>query len=212
MAKQSISGLVSNKADAEKIILTLVQSGVDPNEISLLSSREEVLDSSSTRPAQEASRNWRSENRTPAYPFGNERGNLSQPREAKLEKKTHAAEGATAGATTGSVLGGTLGLLAGIGALAIPGIGPLIAAGPLMAALSGIGAGGTIGSILGALIGAGIPEKEAQHYEHRVREGNILLSASAQDEAQAKRIIDILKQKGAKNISISAEAAVAVRQ
>lgn len=212
MGKQSISGLVSNKADAEKIILTLVQAGVNPNEISLLSSQEEVLDSSSKRPAQEASRNWRNENRTPAYPFGKEGENLSQPREDKLERHTHAAEGATAGATTGCVLGGTLGLLAGIGALAIPGIGPLVAAGPLMAALSGIGAGGTIGSILGALIGAGIPEKEAQHYENRVKEGNILLSACAHDENQAKRILDILQQKGAKNISISTETAAAVKK
>src|SRR5207302_5924251 len=92
------------------------------------------------------------------------------------KKGTKAPEGATAGAGAGAVLGGALGWLAGIGTLAIPGVGPLVAAGPIMAALAGVGVGGTIGGITGMLIGMGIPEYEAKRYEGRIREGGILLS------------------------------------
>src|SRR6266545_1722177 len=92
------------------------------------------------------------------------------------EKHTKAPEGAAAGATTGGVLGGTLGLLAGIGTLAIPGLGPFIAAGPIMGALAGAGAGGVVGGILGALVGLGMPEYEAKRYEGLIRQGGILLS------------------------------------
>src|ERR1700738_3128628 len=91
------------------------------------------------------------------------------------EKSTKAPEGAATGATTGAVLGGALGLLAGIGALAIPGVGPLIAAGPIMATLAGIGVGGTIGGIAGALVGLGVPEYEAKRYAGRIEKGGILL-------------------------------------
>src|SRR5207237_1565699 len=91
------------------------------------------------------------------------------------QKNTKAPEGATAGAGTGAVLGGTLGWLVGIGALAIPGLGPFIAAGPIVAALAGAGAGGAIGGLTGALIGMGIPEYEAKRYEGRVKDGGILL-------------------------------------
>lgn len=204
MGKQSIGGLVANRADAEKIITSLVEAGVNPNEISILSSQEEEWNMSAL---QRSSRNWRTEKRVPNGAVDQKSNRLEEDKHPKLEKHTHAAEGATAGATTGGVLGGTLGLLVGIGVLAIPGIGPLVAAGPLMAALSGIGAGGTIGSILGALIGVGIPEKEAQHYEHGLKKGSILISAWAYDENQVKRIVDILQEKGAQNISVSAEAA-----
>src|SRR3954464_15555167 len=87
------------------------------------------------------------------------------------EKHTKAPEGTAAGATTGGVLGGTLGLLAGIGALAIPGVGPFIAAGPIMATLAGVGAGGAVGGLIGALSGMGVPEYEAKRYEGRVKTG-----------------------------------------
>ena len=97
------------------------------------------------------------------------------------EKNTKAPEGAATGATTGALVGGGLGWLAGIGALAIPGLGPFIAAGPIMAALAGVGAGGAIGGITGALIGMGIPEYEAKRYEGRVKEGGILLSVHCDD-------------------------------
>jgi hypothetical protein len=92
------------------------------------------------------------------------------------EKNTKAPEGTTTGVTTGGVVGGTLGLLAGIGALAIPGLGPFIAAGPIMAALAGLGVGGAVGGLIGALVGMGIPEYEAKRYEGRVKDGGVLLS------------------------------------
>src|SRR5450432_4624075 len=97
------------------------------------------------------------------------------------EMHTKAPEGATAGAGTGAVVGGTLGLLAGIGALAIPGLGPFIAAGPLMAALSGVAAGATVGGVTGALVGLGIPEMEAKRYEGKIRSGNLLISVHTEN-------------------------------
>src|SRR5580765_1878904 len=93
------------------------------------------------------------------------------------KQSTKAPEGAAVGASAGGLLGGTLGLLAGIGALAIPGLGPFIAAGPIMAALAGVGVGGAVGGVIGALVGMGIPEYEAKRYEGRIKDGGILLSA-----------------------------------
>ena len=87
------------------------------------------------------------------------------------EKHTKAPEGATTGAGSGAAVGGALGWLAGIGMLAIPGVGPLIAAGPIMAALAGAGVGGAVGGIVGALVGMGIPEYEAKRYEGRIKDG-----------------------------------------
>lgn len=117
------------------------------------------------------------------------------------EAHTKAPEGAAMGATTGGVLGGGLGLLAGIGALAIPGVGPLIAAGPLLAALSGAAAGATVGGIAGALIGMGIPELEAKRYENRIAEGNILISVHATTGDEVDSAKDILDRAGAQDIS-----------
>lgn len=119
------------------------------------------------------------------------------------EKNTKAPEGALTGAATGGVVGGTLGLLAGIGALAIPGVGPLIAAGPLMAAMSGAAAGATVGGITGALIGMGIPELEAKRYENRIAEGNILISVHVEDGDQVNRAKEIFKSAGAEDISVT---------
>jgi hypothetical protein len=119
------------------------------------------------------------------------------------EKNTKAPEGAVTGATTGGLLGGTLGLLAGIGALAIPGVGPLIAAGPLLAALSGAAAGATVGGIAGGLIGLGIPEIEAKRYENRISQGNILISVHATTGELVTRAKDILKKGGAEDISVT---------
>lgn len=119
------------------------------------------------------------------------------------EKNTKAPEGAVTGAATGGVIGGTLGLLAGIGALAIPGVGPLIAAGPLMAALSGVAAGATVGGVTGALIGMGIPELEAKRYENRIAEGNILISVHAVDGDRVDRAEEIFKEAGAEDISVT---------
>jgi hypothetical protein len=121
------------------------------------------------------------------------------------EKHTKAPEGAATGAGTGVAIGGTLGLLAGIGALAIPGLGPFIAAGPIMGALAGAGTGGVVGGLIGALIGAGIPEYEAKRYEGLVKDGGILLSVHCDDSDWVKRAKDILEKTGAQDISSSSE-------
>ena len=122
------------------------------------------------------------------------------------EKNTKAPEGATTGAGTGVVLGGALGWLAGIGALAIPGVGPFIAAGPIMAALAGAGAGGVVGGLTGALVGMGIPEYEAKRYEGRVKKGGILLSVHSDDSNWTKKAKEILEQTGAEDVSSTGEA------
>jgi len=122
------------------------------------------------------------------------------------EKNTKAPEGATAGAGTGVVVGGTLGLLAGIGALAIPGLGPFIAAGPIMGALAGAGTGGVVGGAIGALVGMGIPEFEAKRYEGMIREGKILLSVHCDNSDWVKRAKEILERTGAKDVSSAGEA------
>jgi hypothetical protein len=122
------------------------------------------------------------------------------------EKSTKAPEGAAAGAGSGAVLGGTLGLLAGIGALAIPGVGPLIAAGPIMATLAGIGVGGAVGGFTGALIGVGIPEYEAKRYEGRLQKGGILLSVHCDTSDEIDRAKEILERTGGDDISSTGEA------
>jgi hypothetical protein len=124
------------------------------------------------------------------------------------EKNTKLPEGTTTGVTTGGVVGGTLGLLAGIGALAIPGVGPFIAAGPIMGALAGLGVGGTVGGIIGALVGMGIPEYEAKRYEGRLKEGGVLVSVHCDSSEEVGRAKEVLKQTGAEDISSAGEKAV----
>ena len=121
------------------------------------------------------------------------------------EKGTKAPEGAATGASTGAVVGGTLGWLTGIGALAIPGLGPFIAAGPIMAALAGAGVGGAVGGVTGALIGMGIPEYEAKRYEGRVTKGGILLSVHSDNSDWTKRAKEVLERTGAEDISSTGE-------
>jgi len=121
------------------------------------------------------------------------------------EKNTKAPEGTTTGVAAGGAIGGTLGLLAGIGALAIPGLGPFIAAGPIMGTLAGIGAGGAVGGLVGALVGMGIPEYEAKRYEGRVKDGGILLSVHCDDSDWTDRAKKILEQTGATDVSSAGE-------
>jgi len=120
-------------------------------------------------------------------------------------KGTKAPEGAAAGAGTGAIVGGALGWLVGIGALMIPGVGPFIAAGPIMTTLAGMGVGGAVGGVAGALIGMGIPEHEAKRYEVRVKEGGILLSVHSDDSTWTKRAQEILQRTGAEDISSTGE-------
>ena len=121
------------------------------------------------------------------------------------EHNTKAPEGATAGVGIGGVIGGTLGVLAGIGALAIPGLGPFIAAGPIMAGLSGLAAGAAVGGISGALVGLGIPEYEAKMYEDRLKAGNILVSTHVQNDTERKTALDIFKATGVKHVNTQTE-------
>jgi hypothetical protein len=127
-------------------------------------------------------------------------------REIGTKKTTKAPEGATTGATSGAVLGGALGLLAGIGALAIPGVGPLIAAGPIMAGLAGLGVGGAVGGLTGALIGMGIPEYEAKRYEGRLQKGGILLSVHCDTSDEITRAKQLMKGSGAEDVSSTGES------
>jgi hypothetical protein len=122
------------------------------------------------------------------------------------KKETKAPEGATTGGVTGGVIGGALGWLAGIGALAIPGLGPFIAAGPIMGLLAGAGAGGAIGGVVGSLVGMGIPEYEAKRYEGRIKNGGILLSVHCDESDWVKRAKQILEETGAEDISSTGEA------
>src|SRR5438128_12059524 len=122
------------------------------------------------------------------------------------EKHTKAPEGAVAGGSSGAVIGGALGWLAGIGALAIPGVGPFIAAGPIMGMLGGMGVGGAVGGLTGALVGLGIPEYEAKRYEGRIKKGGILLSVHCDSSDWTKRAKTILEQTGAEDISSTGEA------
>jgi hypothetical protein len=121
------------------------------------------------------------------------------------EKGTKAPEGATTGAGTGAVIGGAVGWLAGIGTPAIPGVGPFIAAGPIMAALAGAGVGGAVGGLTGALVGMGIPEYEAKRYEGRVNKGGILLSVHSDDSDWTKKAKAVLERTGAEDISSTGE-------
>jgi hypothetical protein len=128
-------------------------------------------------------------------------------KEMATEKNTKAPEGTATGATAGGAIGGTLGLLAGIGALAIPGVGPFIAAGPIMAALAGVGVGAATGGLIGALVGMGIPEYEAKRYEGRVKNGGILVSVHCDNSEWVSKAEDLLEQAGAEDVSSAGEKA-----
>jgi hypothetical protein len=132
----------------------------------------------------------------------------SGTRDFAHEQNTKAPEGAAAGAGTGGVLGGALGWLVGIGSLAIPGVGPFIAAGPIMAALAGAGVGAAVGGLSGALIGLGIPEYEAKQYEGKLKEGKILISVHSENGDEVKRAKEIFEHADAHDVSSSGEESV----
>jgi len=132
-------------------------------------------------------------------------------KEIATDKATKAPEGATTGGTTGAVIGGALGWLVGIGALAIPGVGPFIAAGPIMAALAGVGVGGAVGGVTGALVGLGIPEYEAKRYEGRIQKGGILVSVHCDTSDEISRAKKIMENTGAEDISSTSESSADVK-
>jgi hypothetical protein len=124
------------------------------------------------------------------------------------EKQTKAPEGVATGASTGGVVGGALGWIAGAGVLAIPGVGPFIAAGPIMAALSGAAIGAAVGGIAGGLVGLGIPELEAKRYEGKIREGNLLISVHTENSDEIARAKDIFVKAGAQDVCMTGESSV----
>ncbi len=132
--------------------------------------------------------------------------NLGAAKDMGTEKSTKAPEGATTGVVSGATVGGVLGLLAGMGALAIPGVGPLIAAGPIMGALAGLGVGGAVGGFTGALIGMGIPEYEAKRYEGRLKKGGILFSVHCSKSDEVKRAKEVIERTGGEDISSTSES------
>jgi hypothetical protein len=133
----------------------------------------------------------------------------SGTRDFAHEQNTKAPEGAATGAGTGGAVGGVLGWLVGIGSLAIPGVGPFIAAGPIMAALAGVGVGAAVGGLAGALVGMGIPELEAKQYEGKIKGGNILISVHSENSDETKRAKEIFERSGAHDISYTEEEGVA---
>jgi hypothetical protein len=189
---KAIFGLANNDEQARRIVDRLLSSGFSNEDISILypdRNKEKIRTNERGDVAYEDSSTQRNM----------KRGNLS------TEKHTKAPEGGVTGAAAGGILGGSLGLLAGIGALAIPGVGPFIAAGPIMAALSGSAVGGSVGLLIGALVGAGIPEYEAKKYEAGLKQGNILISVHTDNDDEIKSANDIMKKEGAKDISSTRE-------
>lgn len=189
---KAIFGLATNDEQARRIIDRLISTGFSNEDISILYP-DRNKDKIRTNERGDV------EYENSSTPRNMKKGNIT------TEKHSKAPEGGVAGATTGGILGGSLGLLAGIGALAIPGLGPFIAAGPIMAALSGSAVGGSVGLLIGALIGSGIPEYEAKKYEAGLKEGNILISVHTDNDEELKRANEIMKKEGAKDISTTNE-------
>lgn len=183
--KTAVFGIYSTRDGVERATDALLKSGFTPNDISVLLPESLATTATGTRDVV-----------------------ATTTADIGTVKSTKAPEGATAGASTGAVVGGTLGLLAGIGALAIPGVGPLIAAGPIMAALAGIGVGGVVGGFTGALVGVGIPEYEAKKYEGRLKKGGILFSVHCDTSEQITRAKEIVERTGGEDISTTSEATV----
>jgi hypothetical protein len=132
-------------------------------------------------------------------------GNPSVENPVPATNPDAAPEGAVTGATTGAVVGGVLGWLAGVGSLAIPGMGPLLAAGPIVSAIAGAGAAGIVGGIAGGLVGLGVPESEAHGYVTRLRSGTTLLSVHVENPDASKRARKIMDETGAQNISANSK-------
>lgn len=189
MTKKTIFALAKNNEHADRIVNRLRMEGINSSEISVLfADKENKIQYADDEPRIFGEREIAS--------------SYDRPPEG-IEKNTKAPEGGVVGATTGGIIGGSLGLLAGIGALAIPGFGVFIAAGPIVSALSGSAVGGALGMLLGSLVGFGIPEYEAKKYEKELRTGSVLICVQVQDDTQANMVNDLLQKEGATDISLS---------
>lgn len=201
--KKAIFGLANDKEHADRIVTSL-QSEFSPDDISVLFS-----DKQSGRMEKETSTTFKRGSALETETYETTRDTTRDTRRNKgslgTEKHTKAPEGAATGGVVGGVIGGSLGLLAGIGAIAIPGIGPFIAAGPIMAALGGSGVGGSLGLLVGALVGLGIPEYEAKKYESSLRKGLVLICVHVENSQQEDRAKKIFEEEGAKDISSASE-------
>lgn len=187
-----VFGIASNNSHADRIVNRLQQAGFTNEEISVLASDKEGKVSE-----------------TDVSEFGTIESPTTKTKKGTFghEKHTKAPEGGVTGAVAGGIIGGSIGLLAGLGALAIPGLGMFIAAGPIVAALSGSGIGGAAGLLVGALVGLGIPEYEAKKYETQIKDGGILIAIHAEDNNATDLANQVLEQENAKDISTSREKA-----
>ncbi len=210
MANQVIYGIVNNKEKAEKLIQDILNLKLNPQDISCLCEQtDEFSELKGHKIRVESNRDWRTEERITDYPHPTSQENLKSPPKEHFkaskgalskEKQTKTPEGTT----TGGMVGGTFGLLKGLGTLDIPGVGPFIAAGPLMTILKGIRAGSE--DVAGTLAGAGIAEYEAKNYQNRLEEGGILLAVRTNSDQLIKQLKDLFKREGATDISVSSEA------
>lgn len=199
--KKVVLGLAVSEDQANRIVDKLLSSGFTNQDISILAPDRRQRTTTTTTPNITGTTT-----RPTDFDVQDTTVDKTKKGTLGLEKHTKAPEGATTGATAGGIIGGSIGLLAGIGALAIPGLGPFIAAGPIMAALSGSAVGGALGLLTGALVGSGIPEVEAKTFEKGVtKEGNILISVHVETDEQIDKATNILKKEGAKNVTSTKE-------
>ena len=217
--KKAVFGLASSDEQARRILDHLQSSGFSNEAISILypdRNKEKIItnehghveyDGTSTHSDFKKSGTLTNEHGHVEHDGTSTHSDFKKNGTLTTEKHSKAPEGGVTGAATGGILGGSLGLLAGMGALAIPGLGAFVAAGPIMAALSGSAVGGGAGLLIGALIGAGIPEYEAKKYEAGLKEGNILISVHTDNDDHVKRASEIMKKEGAKDISSISEKA-----
>jgi hypothetical protein len=200
--KKAVFGIAKSQEQANRIVEALQNAGFPEEDISVLLGDPRFSRANASHPSPNAS------------PWDSENENLRRPREdtrqykktnVGYEKGNKSGDGAALGATAGGVLGGTLGLLAGLGTLAIPGVGPFLAAGPILAALSGSAIGGSVGLIAGALVGMGIPEYEAKRYEGLLKTGGVLISVHCENAEAVEEAKRILEENQAADVACSRE-------
>lgn len=202
---KSVFCLADNQEHAQRIVDRLLNVGFDNDAISVLMANTSERGTEFVEHDVVVERNFEVEREVDAGTFHKRGKPLMKGRKGVISNATKSPEGATTGAVAGGIIGGSLGLLAGIGALAIPGLGPFIAAGPLMAALAGSGVGGSLGLVVGALVGLGIPEYEAKKYEVGLQSGDVLICVHAADSDEVDRAKEVFHNEGAHAISTSKE-------